>query len=112
MRAWCMHEACFSAGRRRRLLEYANSRVDTSRLTAAGPLCARSLLAAAPAPGLHTRRSFTMPPRRAVFSDSLQVGGRVSVAGYEGQISDGCTKAELARELPNESFAGIVCVAN
>ena len=47
-----------------------------------------------------------------VFSDSLQVGGTLQVGGHEGLISEEWTGAELARDLPNKFFAGIVCVAN
>ena len=50
--------------------------------------------------------------RRFVFSDSLQVGGTLQVGGHEGLISEEWTGAELARDLPNKFFAGIVCVAN
>ena len=42
-----------------------------------------------------------------VFSDSLQVGGSLQVGDNEGWISEGWSKADMARELSNKPATGI-----
>ena len=49
---------------------------------------------------------------RFVFSDSLQVGEGRIYGWSKAEASNVCSAAWLAKHLPNEYFAGIVCVAN
>eukprot|EP01051_Picozoa_sp_SAG22_P002081 SAG22_NODE_88_length_21409_cov_11.207180_18_plen_202_part_00 len=45
-----------------------------------------------------------------VFKDSLEVGGCILAGGEEGLVNTSFSAATLAQAMPNQLFAGIVCV--